>query len=206
MDIKYTKPEDLSKKKLTISIQNDPDNNVFPIYKDDHLVYKENSIEYEIADTPIGEPLETTLKASAVVASSASNSLVVLAMAINLPIAVYLMKLIQFTSYLNLINIPFPQNLEDFLEVFKTNVFDFLEIKPIGELECTLKNRFKEEEMDCSFINSCFIPIMMLAILGILKFIVKSMFKGSKVPDEASIVRNASTKVENVKEAKNLKT
>jgi hypothetical protein len=111
LDLKFTKPENLSLKKLTIAVTNDPDNNIFLLKKDDHHVYKEESIEYEIADTPIGEPLATTLKASAVVASSASNSLVIMAMAINLPIAVYLMKLIQFTSYLNLINIPYPQNL-----------------------------------------------------------------------------------------------
>jgi hypothetical protein len=61
-------------------------------------------------------------------------------------------------------------------------VFSFLEVKPVSDenLECDLKNRFAEEdEIDCGVFNSCFIPLCMLAVLGVIKMIVKSLLKSS---------------------------
>lgn len=94
LDIKVNKPEELADFVLTIKITNDMTNYNYPIRKDDHHIFKSALITYPIKKDPIGEPISEVMKASAVVASSASNAIVVVAMAINLPIAVYLMKLI----------------------------------------------------------------------------------------------------------------
>ena len=94
---------------------------------------------------------------------------------LNLPFAVYLMKLFQFTSYLTLINLKYPKNVTDFFEYFSVNIFNFLEIKPIDEepLDCNMKNRFGlQDEIDCSFINSTFMILVNIAVLLVVKFII----------------------------------
>ena len=74
-----------------------------------------------------GPPLSAALGIAASSISATGNLIVLGAMAINIPVAVYLMKLFQFTSFLGLINLKFPQNLEDFFGKFRLNLFNFLE-------------------------------------------------------------------------------
>lgn len=57
------------------------------------------------------ENSEKTVKAVAKVGVASTQVVFSVAMIINLPLAVYLMKLFQTISYLNLINIPIPSNL-----------------------------------------------------------------------------------------------
>jgi hypothetical protein len=52
------------------------------------------------------------------VLAGAGSSVLLVATVINLPLAVYLMKLFQYTSFLSLINIEWPKNVKSFIEVF----------------------------------------------------------------------------------------
>ena len=100
-------------------------------------------------------------------------------MILNLPLAVYLMKLFQFTSFLVLINIELPSNVENFIEKFRFSLFNFLEYAPFNEdkLACVPKNRFKIEEYSCALINNNFILVSELVGIVVIKLIVSSIAK-----------------------------
>jgi hypothetical protein len=89
-------------------------------------------------------PLSPALAAAATAISASGNTVILVATVLNLPFAVYLMKLFQFTSYLTLINLNFPKNVQEFFSYFSVNIFNFLEVKPVNEsgLDCSMKNRF----------------------------------------------------------------
>jgi hypothetical protein len=107
------------------------------------------------------------------------NAVVIAAMVINIPLAVYLIKILQFTSYLTFINIIFPKNLSDFLEYFNINIFAFLTWDPINSdtLGCASRNKFDYYKEECSIINSSWIIFSQIFILSIAKLIVSAMAK-----------------------------
>lgn len=117
-------------------------------------------------------------------------------MIINLPLAVYLMKLIQTISYLNLINVTMPSNLNNFLEIFRVNIFNFLDYGPASEskLQCVAPNRFGIEEFSCSILNNNFLMLVQILALILLKFAISLAAKVSNkkrvqvTPDPNSIV------------------
>jgi hypothetical protein len=60
-------------------------------------------------------------------------------------------------------------------------------VKPINEepLGCSMKNRFgNQDEIDCSFINSTFMILVNIAVLGILKLI---LFQLNKSPNHKKV-------------------
>jgi hypothetical protein len=71
--------------------------------------------------------------------------------------------------------------VKDFFEYFAVNIFNFLEVKPINEdpLNCNMKNRFSaQDDVDCSFINSTFMILVNIAVLGVIKLILIQLVKG----------------------------
>lgn len=95
-------------------------------------------------------------------AATAGQAIFAAAMIVNLPLAVYVMKLLQTISYLNLINVKMPKNLQNFLVPFDINVFEFMEVQPLSErsLNCKTKFRFDIEGFSCSILNNNFLMVL----------------------------------------------
>lgn len=128
----------------------------------EHAAESPPPIEEDSTPSAIGAPLSSTVSTLTSGLNMGGNSIILGAMVINIPMAVYMMKLFQFTSFLSLINITFPKNLEDFFSIFRLSIFDFLEFSPIDseKLGCETLNRFKIEDMDCSVINNCWMAVI----------------------------------------------
>lgn len=88
-----------------------------------HILKK---FEYEI-------PLEGAVTAAGTVISSTGNIIVSTMLLVNMPMAVYMMKIFQITSFYSLINIDYPRNFSAFISFFDSNLFSFMEVSPLDE-------------------------------------------------------------------------
>lgn len=93
---------------------------------------------------------------------------------LNLPLALSIIKLLQFFEFFNLLNLDYPANLIVFFKLFKGGIFKFLpnifiEMSSKSDYveTCEPFGRMGEEEMSCSFLlnGGDFLTVILMLIL-----------------------------------------
>lgn len=119
--------------------------------------------------------------------SQATGIITILLFIISAPMAVALVKLFQLVDFLVYINVKIPTNARNFMELFQTNVFNFLpNFISINEeqLECEPHQKFVEEELTCTILNNAGSQIFQLSVVLIFKVVLYflcKMFDKTKV-------------------------
>ena len=118
----------------------------------------------------------------------------------NMPLALTLIKLLQFFEFFNIFNLDYPGNVLMFFELFKGGIFSFLPnfFKNIASSNekvntCETPNRMGEEDMSCSFLNNCgdFLTLILIILAIKVVFIIFSfIFRGKKSKNLRSTKQN----------------
>jgi hypothetical protein len=118
---------------------------------------------------------------------TASKTVIGTLFILNLPLALAIIKLLQFFEFFNLLNLNYPSNLLVFFKLFQGDIFGFLPniFQGLGGPDdftntCEPSGRMGEEEMSCSFlINSGqFLTLLLLLLLfKVILRVISAVFK-----------------------------
>lgn len=127
------------------------------------------------------EAFEESLTLTGSVSSTASKTVVGALFLLNLPLALAVIKLLQFVEFFNLLSLEYPANLISFFNIFNgdllefiPNIFEKLEEKDEYVRTCRPEGKMDEEELSCSFLTnsgaflSFFIFVLLIKVVILL--------------------------------------
>jgi hypothetical protein len=147
-------------------------------------LYKFNP-EIKLENIKVGErnvKFEEQIKTTGEISVTASKTVIGALFILNMPLALTLIKLLQFFEFFNLLNLEYPANLLMFFELFKGDIFNFLP-NPFENLSnensfvetCEPRGRMGEEEMSCSFLLNSGDFIALLFVLIVIKLLIMTV-------------------------------